>query len=173
MAINLADITSAVRTYLNQKVTVVITEVAPEGDEKKINPGEEFEVRLETSNAVAASGGVAIRNLKYRVSVDDGSVAKLVVPGIIANRTTSVDGKNVLTAGEEHTSMLIEPILVGTALAAGESVPFSLKGKASEAANGGKTSVNVQVLADVDLDALFPQGEDTPKKSAEFKVQPD
>ena len=84
MAINLADIPSAVQTYLNTKVTVAITDVTPaDGDGTKINPGEDFVVHLETTNAAATSGGVAIRNLKYRLTVADGSVAKLIVPGTL------------------------------------------------------------------------------------------
>jgi hypothetical protein len=173
MAINLADITSAVQTYLNKKVVVAITDVTPaDGDGKNINPGEEFVVQLSTTNADAASGGVTIRNLKYRVTVDDGSVAKLVVPGTLINRTTSLDGKTVFAEGEEHTGMIIDHFVDST-LAPGDVVPFTVKGKAGDAAKGGKTSVNVRALADVDLDALFPQGEDTPETTASVKVQAD
>jgi len=168
MAINLADITDAVETYLNKKVVVAITDVTPD-DGTKINPGEGFVVHIETTNADAASGGVAIRNLKYRLTVDDGSVAKLVVPGTLINHTTSLDGKIVFAAGEEHTGMIIEPAAFSK-LAAGDSVTFSVKGLASDAATGGKTSVNVRVLADVDLDELFPQGEDTPETTASVRV---
>ena len=48
-----------------------------------------------------------------------------------------------------------------TKLAAGESLPLNVTGMASNAANGGKTTVRARVLADVDLEELFPQGEDT------------
>jgi len=170
MAINLADITDAVQTYLNTKVAVAITDVTPaDGDGTKINPGEDFVVHLETTNAAAASGGVAIRNLKYRLTVADGSVAKLIVPGTLINRTTSLDGKTVLTEGDERTGMIVEPTAFSK-LAAGEGATLTVKGKASDAAKGGKTSVNVRVLAEVDLDQLFPQGEDTPETTASVRV---
>lgn len=173
MAINLADITDAVQTYLNKKLTVAITDVTPAADdETNINPGEDFLVHLTATNADAASGGVAIRNLKYRLTVDDGSVAKLVVPGKLVNRTTSLDGKIVFGEGEEHTGMILERVAF-TKLAAGEDTTFTVTGKAGNAAKGGKTSINVRALADVDLDELFPQGEDTPETTASVKVQAD
>ena len=79
MAIDLRDISDAVQSYLNKKVAIAITELtAAEGD--SVNPGESFDVTVEATNADSTSGGVALKNLKYRVSVDDGSVAKLVVP---------------------------------------------------------------------------------------------
>jgi len=96
MAIDLRDITDAVQTDLNKKVTVAITDLTP-AEGQSVNPGESFDVHLEATNADSTAGGVALKNLKYRV-----------------------------------------------------------------AASGGSTKVNVRVLADVDLDELFPPGEDTP-----------
>jgi hypothetical protein len=158
MAIDLRDITDAVQSYLNKKVVIAITDVTPaEGD--KVNPGESFDVHLEATNADSTAGGVALKNLKYRVSVDDGSVAKLVVPDGMFIHTTDLDGNDV-TKGTERTSMIIQNTLF-TKLAIGESSTLVVTGTAGSAASGGKTSVRARVLADVDLDELFPQGEDT------------
>jgi len=161
MAIDLRDITDAVRTYLNKKVTVTITDLTPaEGNGQSVNPGESFEVHLEATNADSTAGGVALKDLKYRVSVDSGSVAKLVVPDGTFMHTTDLDG-NVVDKGSERTSMIVQNTLF-TKLSAGESSTLVVTGKASSVASGGSTKVNVRVLADVDLDELFPAGEDTP-----------
>jgi hypothetical protein len=169
MAIDLRDITDAVQTYLNKKVTIAITDLTTtDGEGDEVNPGETFKVVLEATNADATSGGVALSNLKYRVSVDDGSVAKLVAPGNLIFRTTDLDG-NVLAEGTERASLIIENV-AATKLGAGVSSKLTVTGKASNAANGGKTSISARVLADVDLDELFPQGEDTPAAKTTLTV---
>lgn len=167
MAIDLRDITDAVQTYLNKKVTVAITDVAP-AEGSSVNPGESFDVHLSATNADAASGGVALKNLKYRVSVDDGSVAKLVVPTGMFIHTTDLDGNDV-TKGTERTSMIVQNTL-STKLSIGESSTLVISGKASAGATGGSTSVRARVLADVDLDELFPLGEDTPVTTKSLSV---
>jgi hypothetical protein len=167
MAIDLRDISDAVQSYLNKKVAIAITDLtAAEGD--SVNPGETFDVTVEATNADSTSGGVALKNLKYRVSVDDGSVAKLVVPTGMFFHTTDLDG-NVVIPGSERTSMIVEQILA-TKLPAGDTGRLHVSGKAGGAATGGKTSVRARVLADVDLDELFPQGEDTPVATKSLAV---
>jgi hypothetical protein len=159
MAINLKDISDAVQSYLNSKVAIAITDLSPAAGEA-VNPGESFEVTVEATNASSTSGGVGLTNLKYRVSVDDGSVAKLVVPSVAFHHTTDLDGNDVIQ-GTERTSMIVQKLFFKT-LPIGATGTLVLTGKASAAANGGKTSVRARVLADVDLVELFPQGEDTP-----------
>ncbi len=167
MAIDLRDITDAVQSYLNKKVVIAITDVTPaEGD--KVNPGESFDVNLEATNADATAGGVALTNLKFRVSVDDGSVAKLVVPEGTFFHSTDLDGKDV-TKGTQRTSMIVQNTLF-TKLGAGESLPLKVTGIANNAASGGKTTVRARVLADVDIEELFPQGEDTASVSKSLSV---
>ena len=168
MAINLNDITDAVQAYLNTKVTVAITELTP-GSGDSVNPGESFEVHIEATNADAKSGGVALKNLKYRVSVDDGSVAKLVAPGSLIVHTTDLDG-NTLAEGDERKAMIIENVAFSK-LAVGATLTQVVTGKAGKAASGGTTNVKVRVLADIDLDALFPLGENTPETSIELDVE--
>jgi hypothetical protein len=167
MAIDLKDISDAVQTYLNKKVAVVITELTP-AEGNSVNPGETFEVHVEATNADSTSGGVALKNLKYRLSVDNGSVGHLVVPTGMFIHTTDLDGNDV-TKGTERTSMIVQNTLF-TKLAIGESSTLVVTGKASDAASGGSTSVRARVLADVDLDELFPQGEDTPVATKSLTV---
>ena len=167
MAIDLRDITDAVQTYLNKKVAVAITELkATNGDQ--VDPGETFDVKLEATNADATSG-VALKNLKFRVSVDDGSVAKLIVPDGFLFSSTDLDGNSVVK-GTERTSMIVSNAGVSR-LIAGQSGGFTISGKASGAASGGKTTVRARVLADVDLDELFPQGEDSSQTTKALAVK--
>jgi hypothetical protein len=169
MSINLRDISDAVQSYLNNKVAITIADLSPaEGEGTEVNPGESFVVTIEAANASSSSGGVALKNLKYRVSVDDGSVAKLVVPTSAFVHTTDLDG-NAVTQGSERTSMIVQKILF-TKLPVGDTGTLVLEGKASNGAKGGKTSVRARVLADVDLDELFPQGEDTPVATKSLAV---
>jgi len=156
-----------VQTYLNKKVTVAITDRSP-ADGNSVNPGESFDVHIATTNADATSGGVALKNLKYRLSVDNGSVAKLVVPDGMFFHTTDLDGNDV-TKGSERTSMIVQNTLF-TKLPIGENSTLVVAGKATDAASGGSTSVRARVLADVDLDELFPPGEDTPVATKSLTV---
>jgi hypothetical protein len=158
MPINLKDIPDAVQSYLNTKVSVAISQVAPSSG-SSINPGETFEVHIEAANANAASGGVALKNTKYRVSVDNGAIAKLIVPPGAIYFATDLAG-NRLNGNQEVTSMIVEN-MIARELAVGDTGTLVLSGKATAAAAGGATTVRARVLADVDLDALFPQGEDT------------
>ena len=167
MPIDLKDITDAVQAYLNNKVAVTITDLSPaEGDH--VNPGETFKVSVEAKNAGSASGGVALANVKYRLSIDDGSVAKLLVPTDPFLHTTDLDG-NPVVEGSERTSMIVQKTFF-TKLPVGQSATLVVDGKASKSADGGKTSVRARVLADVDLVELFPQGEDTPVATKSLAV---
>ena len=106
MPINLKDIPDAVQSYLNTKVSVAISQVAPSSG-GSINPGETFEVHIAATNANAASGGVALKNTKYRVSVDNGAIAKLIVPPGAIYYVTDLAG-NRLNGNQEVTSMIVD-----------------------------------------------------------------
>jgi hypothetical protein len=158
MPINLRDIPDAVQSYLNTQVAVSIAQLAPSSG-SSINPGESFEVHLQASNANQSAGGVALKNLKYRISVDNATVAKLVVPGNAYIRATDLAG-NDLNGNQEVGAMIVHNMLADE-LAVGGTSTLVINAKAAGAASGGATTVRARVLADVDLDALFPQGEDT------------
>ena len=158
MPINLKDIPDAVQSYLNSKVSVAIAQLAPAAG-TTINPGETFEVRIEATNANAVAGGIALTNVKYRLSVDNGAIAKLIVPAGAIYRTEDLAG-NRLNGNQEVTAMIVEN-QIDRQLAVGEVKTLSVTGKATGTASGGNTTVRARVLADVDLEALFPQGEDT------------
>jgi hypothetical protein len=158
MPINLKDIPDAVQSYLNSQVSVTIAQLAP-ATGTTINPGETFDVRVEATNATAVAGGIALTNVKFRISVDNGAIAKLIVPAGAIYLTTDLAG-NRLNANQEVTAMIVEN-QIDRQLSVGDTKTLVVTGKATGTASGGNTTVRARVLADIDLDALFPQGEDT------------
>src|SRR2546423_233033 len=83
MAINLQEISAAVRNYLNTKVAVDIVDLKAEGGEK-INPNERFHFRVTVRNANEAAGGIRLTNVRYHLKVVHPTVGKLIVPASTA-----------------------------------------------------------------------------------------
>jgi hypothetical protein len=168
MAINLQDIPNAVKAYLNTKVTVTSIDIfaaTESGD--VINPNERINIKIRVKNADAANGGVALKNVKYRLSVDSPAVAKLEVPKTTAGKTTDLAG-NVLTQGLFVNSMIFDPIESQFELPVGDTQDLTLAGQTG--ATAGTTILRVRVIADVDVDALFPKNEDSTPAAKTFTV---
>jgi hypothetical protein len=163
MPINLNEIPAAVKAYLDTKVTVTVSSLIPAAG-GSINPNEDFSFNVTVTNANAAAGGIALRNVKYRLSVDSAAVGKLRVPSI--GSSTDLAGAP-LVAGAEVAAFIYTPpafvIFGDTAayLSVGDVDTQSFSGKAGSGAAGGTTTIRARILADVDLDQLFPKGEDT------------
>ena len=163
MPINLNEIPAAVKAYLDSKVTVNISLLTPTAG-GSINPNEDFSFSVTVTNANAAAGGIALRNVKYRLSVDNAAVGKLKVPSV--GSSTDLTG-TPLAAGPEVAGFIYTPpafvIFGDTAsyLSVGDVDTQNFFGKAGGAAAGGNTTIRARILADVDLDQLFPKGEDT------------
>jgi len=165
MSINLKDIPDAVQAYLNTKVTVTITTL---GVGTSINPGEGFGVSVRATNADAANGGVALKNVKYRIAMADASVAKLTVP--TGGTATDLAG-TPLTAGTKVGAMIFAPSGAAASLGVGDSDSVSFDGTAGNSSVGGTTTIQARIIADVDQDKLFPKGEDTPQVSKTLVVE--
>jgi hypothetical protein len=163
-AINLRDIPDAVQAYLDNEVKVKIKEIRPASG-NSIGPGEDFEVEVEVKNANAATG-LALTKLKYRLEVANPSVAKLEVPGSAYIITTDLEGNRI---GGEVGSMIVWNQLADT-LAPGEIKTMVFNGTAGTSNSGGNTSIRARVLADINLDSLFPAGEDTVEVSKALTV---
>ena len=172
MAINLQDIPNAVKAYLNTKVTVTIVGiVAATESGTVINPNERINFKIRTKNADAANGGVALKNVKYRLSVDNPAVAKIEVPPTAVGKTTDVAGV-VLTPGTLVGAMIFDPKESIFELPVGDTQDITFAGQTG-GATGGTTTIRARVIADVDLDALFPTNEDTAPAAKTFSVIPD
>ncbi len=155
MAINLSEIPAAVKLYLNVGVKTKIEGITPALG-TSINPNESFSFTVRVTNADSANGGIAMANFKIRVLVETPSAAKLVVPsgGSAVNETGAA-----LTAGALVSQFIFSPL--DQKLPVGIERTFVLSGKAGNVASGGFTKLRAKAFADVDLDQLFPKGEDT------------
>jgi hypothetical protein len=159
MAINLKDITDAVKSYLDNKVAVRVSGISPQSG-TVLGPNESFTFRVDVTNADAANGGVALNKLRCRLSVDP-TVAKLKVPPTAIGSTTDGNG-NPLVAGALVGTMVIDPSNPAFDLKAGESAGLTIAGVAASDPNGGSATINARVFADVNQDLLFPKQESTP-----------
>lgn len=155
MAIILADVPGAVKTYLDTKVSVGISAFTPVTG-AVINPNEKFTFKVEVRNAIASAGGVALTNMKYRIAVTNSAVAKIEAPA--GGTSTSLTGTPV-TPGTLVDGFIYTPTGVNSSLHVGDVDTLPLTGKAGP--GGGTTAINARVLADVDLNQLFPKGQDS------------
>ena len=155
MAINLADVPGAVKTYLDTKVSVGISLFTPTTG-VTIGPNETFTFNVEVKNALV--GGVALSNVKYRIAVANPAVAKIQVPA--AGTSTSPAGAPLLI-GTFVDGFIYSPTGANSSLGVGDIDNLPLTGKAGPGGTGGTTKINARILADVDLNQLFPKGQDS------------
>jgi hypothetical protein len=156
MAIDLAELPAAVKTYMDSKVTVGISSFQPRAGEE-INPKEEFTFFLVAVNA-RAGGGVPLSNVRYELAVADRDVATIRVPS--SGSAVDTQGEP-LEPGTAVAYMLFSPSGDDSRLEAGEVDVIPLSGVATEDDRGGSTEIKVKIIADVDLPALFPRDEDS------------
>ena len=163
MAINLRDIPEAVQNYMNTKVTVSVSNFTPAAGDA-IGPNELFTFKVKATNANAAGGGIMLKNVRYRIQSTNAAVAKIKVP---ADGTSTNLAGVALAVGTEVEAFIYSPSAVVIidppyTLSVGDTDTISLTGRAGAAPAGGTTNIQARILADVDLDLLFPKNEDTP-----------
>lgn len=156
MAINLKDIPDAVKSYLNNKVTVTISAITS-GNGGAVNPKESFTFKVAVENTNAANGGVALNNVRYHVSVDDQKVVKLKVPPTEKGSAKDLQG-NLLAAGALVREMIFNPSSAAFDLPAGDKDSLTIQGIAETDPGGGHTTLHARVLAHIDMNLLFPNG---------------
>jgi hypothetical protein len=163
MAINLQEIRSAVISYVDTKVTVSLSEAAPVGGAGDIiGPKEDFNFSIAATNADAAAGGIPLKNLIWHVWIEDDKVAKLYVPfwPTSAVRSGLKSDSPSLKVGALVGEMYIHN-LPWPGLGVGQTYTAILKGKAGGEPSGGTSGVGLKIYADIDVDWLFPKGQDT------------
>jgi hypothetical protein len=170
MAVDLNEISSAVRTYLDTKVAVTISSPEPTTG-SSIKSDETFTFRVTAANANVASGGLALRNVKYRIVVENPAVAKIRVPPAVVGRATDLAG-DPMAEGAEVSALIFSPAITAehSKLGPGDTDTLTLTGKAGPAAGGGTTQIIARILADIDLDVLFPQQLDSPASTRSVVV---
>jgi len=174
MAITLRDIRTAVQNYLDTHVGVSISGLTPAGG-VSIQPNEVFTFSV-TANNSSAADAIRLVNVRYHIRVLNPAVAKLVVPSSNpdANGVTYKSGPGGffsfnLAPNAEVGEMFLFPPASGIFAPdkAGDldigdiDTIAGLKGKAGSAPAGGSTSITCAVLAEADLDFLFPKNEDS------------
>jgi hypothetical protein len=171
MAINLQEIRTAVISYVDTKVTVSVSTIAPVTG-ASIGPNEEFSFTLTAKNADSASGGIALKDIIWRVWVQNDVVGKLIVPAApMVARSGLSSSSAALTPGTQVREMyLFPPTASGNYLHVGDTDTLSLKGKAGAAPAGGITNIQFKIYADVDMDWLFPKDQDSSTYTRELKV---
>ena len=163
MAINLKDIPEAVKAYLNSQVTVTITPFVPSAG-TSVQPNETFTFDVKATN----NGDIALKNVKYKVWAVNPGIAKIRVP--TGGTATDLEG-NSLAANTEAGAFIFNPSGSTFDLPPGDNDTIHLTGKAVSGASGGTTGIRASVFADVDLDLLFPKGEDTGTSQRTLTVQ--
>jgi hypothetical protein len=153
LAINLSDLRQAVLDYLENKVTILIGPFNPLHGHV-INPKEVFTFNVGVRNASAADGGIALTNVRYQVSVSNGNVATIRVPG----NGTSIDRVGQpIAAGSEVGFFIFTP---GSAtpedtalsqLGVGEFNSLFLTGRGGSNSAGGSATITVRIKADLEL----------------------
>jgi hypothetical protein len=142
-------IKEAVVAYIANKVTITVGAPKPSGG-NSINPGEVFSIDLKASN-----GDVELKNVKYKIEVVDPTIGSMKVPPADEGTATDVAG-NVIAPGTDVSVFIFAP--KDNVLPAGDEDGFTLKGTASNDADGGQTTISVTASAEVDFNVLFPGG---------------
>lgn len=172
MPINLQEIRTAVQTYLDTRVTVSISAITP-ATGSSIQPNENFSFSITVTNASAVAGGIALKNVRYCIWLDNYTVGKIIVPAApMVARTGWLTSDPVLAAGTQvNGNMYLFPPNENNYLDPGESDTISLTGRAgAAAAAGGTTNIRFKIRAEADLAYLFPKHEDSPSTSRSLVV---
>jgi hypothetical protein len=168
MAINLPDLPQAVRAYLDGKVTVTVSAPTPSGG-THIGPGETFTFRVNVVNASAANGGILLTNVRYSIRVEHPNVLKIKVP----TTGSSLDGSGApIDSGDDPVGFLeFNPFSSDlSTLQIGETDGFTFTGIAGKNLAGGTTAITAKILADPDINALFPRNEDSTSGTRNVEV---
>jgi len=160
--INLREIRNAVVFYIDDRVKSTF-KISPIAGQNDINPGEKFNIELKVTNAAGnPDQAIELINLRYRLEMKDSAVAKLIVP---SKAVGTVPGKQ---EGDEVAVMTLTLKPNNDRLLEGETQTLTLKGKALAK---GKTDLTFDVLADPDLNYLFPKSTSTVDFTAKVNVE--
>jgi hypothetical protein len=154
MPIELTDIPAATASYLDTQVSMTVSAVTPKKPNQDVlTPGQDGTFTVTVTNA-AAPDGVGLTNVTYHVKINDGSVAKLLVPESAAVASSDkLIGGTTLPRGSKQTEMLVT-LLTGTTLGAGESQPpINID---VHCVDQGDAKITCHIHADIDQSDLFP-----------------
>jgi hypothetical protein len=154
MPIELTDIPAATASYLDTQVSMTVSAVTPKKPNQDVlTPGQDGTFTVTVTNA-AAPDGVGLTNVTYHVKINDGSVAKLIVPESAAVASSDkLIGGGTLPRGSKQTEMFVT-LLTDTTLGAGESQPpINID---VHSVDQGDAKITCHIHADIDQSDLFP-----------------
>jgi hypothetical protein len=165
VSINLPDLPAAVEAYVRKEVTVSMSHVTPL-DGSVLNTNDKFKFSVTAKNAPAPNG-IALANVRYMVSVDPASGAKVQVPsggtaidghGQPLNPDDNVTFFNFNPSGDDESSYL----------RVGQANSLAVTGQAGP--NPGTIAISARIQADPDIDALFPRNYESASGDRGFPV---
>jgi hypothetical protein len=165
MAINLLDLRTAVINYLATKVAIDVSPVQPASG-TTLCPGETFTFSVTATNASRANGGIGLTAVSYQVEVFLGtSNASIRVP----TGGSAIDkGGNPLPAGAEVDFFEFDPSSNDTSyLSPGESDLLLFAGRATAS---GAAAIRARILADPDINDIFPRSFPSERHSTSFSI---
>jgi hypothetical protein len=152
VSINLPDLPAAVEAYVRKEVTISVSHATPlKGD--VVNANEEFKFSVTAKNTPAPNG-IALANVRYVVSVDPASGAKVRVP----SGGTAIDGQgHPINPNSDVTFFNFDPSGDGDSsyLDVGQAHSLAVTGTAGP--NPGIIPISARIQADPDINALFPR----------------
>jgi len=169
MTVVLRDIRTAVQNYLDTHVAVSISPITPKTG-TVVNKSELFTFTVSVTNSSAADA-IRLVKVRYHLHVQTPAVAKLVVPatnpdaqGITYKNLPGGDFASNLAPNAEVADMYLFPSpsnFLGEGsgdLDVGDKDTIEVTGRGLVV---GGTDIKFRVLAEADLDFLFPHFEDS------------
>jgi hypothetical protein len=172
MAINLQELRAAVQSYVDSSVKVKISDITPQSG-TQLGPNEEFTFNVSADNTIAGSNAIRLINVRYHIKLSPTGAAKLLAPNstTVLNTVRAFNNPQGTGAPFALNQPVDEMYVFSTSafildrpneLSPGDIDTITgLKGKAGSAPGGGTTNIQARVLADPDLDYLFPKDQDT------------
>jgi hypothetical protein len=150
MSINLSDLPAAVADYVENNVTVEVSEVK-HGISSVLQPHEKGRFNVTVTN----NGAVRLTDLVYELSVSPGSVAKLISPEGVVFALDGMGGRQIPVGVEvERLSLTGVEAVTWTSVDGGASVTspdFQVKAQATL----GNAIIRCTLHATVDQACLF------------------
>ena len=155
MVVNLQEIRTAVLTYVDTKVTCSVSAIIPDVP-IALSPSEGFTFNVTVSNAAVAAGGIRLTNVRYVISASSSNVKLIVPPVTVGNARVIGLLPLALNPGTETSGYILTPP-AGDLKILDPGETDTITGLKGIAKSLGAFSVCFHILADIDLDFLFPQ----------------
>ena len=168
MALTLSDIPAAVADYIQQNVTVTVTQVK-HGISSVLQPNEKGKFDVVVTN----NGGVRLTDIVYELSISPDSVAKLISPsGMLMGARKGLDpASDVIANGDETAKMFLFPLdaLSFSSVDAGQSVT-NPELQVTTKRSLGVATITCTIHASVDQASLFPADQESTAATRKLTV---